>query len=140
MGSNEKPITDLTLSIKVQIFFSIIPFCNGVLGAHYWDMISCSIWKGSNLLNTLPQSNRSVLICLPYWLSDSALKLTNLSRASNFLSIYIYIYISKTRVFINVFRTKPVIESKNLLVHGLRFTSRIDSRTDDVINIYFIYY
>ena len=34
MGSNEKPITDLTLSIRVQYLLSIAPFCNGVLGAH----------------------------------------------------------------------------------------------------------
>ena len=51
MGSNEKAITDLILSIKVQYLFSITPFCNGVLGAHNWDMISCSIWKESNLLD-----------------------------------------------------------------------------------------
>ena len=41
MGSNEKPITNLImsikvqyLSIKVQYLLSITPFCNGVLGAH----------------------------------------------------------------------------------------------------------
>ena len=51
MGSNEKPIIDLTLSIKVEYLFFITPFCNGVLGTHNWDMISCFIWKESNLLN-----------------------------------------------------------------------------------------
>ena len=45
MRSNEKPITDLTLSIKVQYLISITPFCNVVLGAHNWDKISCSILK-----------------------------------------------------------------------------------------------
>ena len=73
MGSNEKPITDLTIFIKVQYLLSIIPFYNGVLGAHNRDIISCSIWKGSNLLDTLPWSNRSALICLPNRLSNSAL-------------------------------------------------------------------
>ena len=34
MGSNEKPITDLTMSLKVQYIFSITPFYNGVLSAH----------------------------------------------------------------------------------------------------------
>ena len=43
MGSNEKPITDLTLFIQVQYLISITPFFNGVLGAHNWDKISCSI-------------------------------------------------------------------------------------------------
>ena len=54
MGSNEKPIIDLTISIKVQHLLSITPFYNRVLGAHKWDIISCSIWKRSNLLNTPP--------------------------------------------------------------------------------------
>ena len=54
MGSNEKPITDLTIFIKVQYLLSITPFYNGVLGAHNRDIISCSIWKGLNLLDTPP--------------------------------------------------------------------------------------
>lgn len=45
MGSNEKPITDLAISIKVQYLLSITPFYNGVLSAHNWDIISYSIWK-----------------------------------------------------------------------------------------------
>ena len=57
MGSNEKPITDFTISIKVQYLLSITPYYNGVLGAHIWDIISCSIWKGSNLLDRSPRSN-----------------------------------------------------------------------------------
>ena len=73
MRSNEKPIIDLTISIKVQYLLSISPFYNGVLGAHNWDIMSCSIWKGSNLLNTPPWSNWSALICLPNRLSNSAL-------------------------------------------------------------------
>ena len=73
MGSNEKPITDLTMSFKVQYLLSITSFSNGVLGAHNWDIMSCSIWKGSNLLNTPPWSNWSALICLPNRLSNSAL-------------------------------------------------------------------
>ena len=88
MGSNEKPITDLAISIKVQYLLSITPFYNGVLGAHNWDIISCFIWKGSNLLDTPPRSNRSALICLPNRLSDSALNSMSLSKASNFLSTY----------------------------------------------------
>ena len=51
MGSDKKPITDLTMSIKVQYLLSITPFCNEVLGAHNWDKISCSIWKESNLVD-----------------------------------------------------------------------------------------
>ena len=61
MGSNEKPITNLImsikvqyLSIKVQYLLSITPFYNGVLGAHNWDIIACSIWKELNLLDTPP--------------------------------------------------------------------------------------
>ena len=88
MGSNEKPITNLTMSIKVQYLLSINPFYNGVLGAHNWDIISCSIWKGLNLLNTPPRSNRSALICLPNRLSNSTLNSMNLLEASNFLSTY----------------------------------------------------
>ena len=54
MGSNEKPIANLTMSIKVQYLISITPFCNEVLSAHNKDIISCSIWKGSNLLDKPP--------------------------------------------------------------------------------------
>ena len=57
MRCNEKPITDLTISIKVQYLLSITPYYNEVLGAHIWDIISCSIWKGSNLLDKPPRSN-----------------------------------------------------------------------------------
>ena len=73
MGSNEKPITNLTISIKVQYLLSITPFYNGVLGAHNWDIILSSIWKESNLLDTPPWSNRSALICLPNRLSKFTL-------------------------------------------------------------------
>ena len=52
MGNNEKPITDLTISIKVQYLLSITSFYNRVIGAQNWDIISCSIWKTSNLLDT----------------------------------------------------------------------------------------
>ena len=34
MGSNEKPITNLTMFIKIQYLIFITSFCNGVLGAH----------------------------------------------------------------------------------------------------------
>ena len=34
MGSNEKPIINLTKSIKVQYLISITPFYNGVFGVH----------------------------------------------------------------------------------------------------------
>ena len=88
MGSNEKPITNLTMSIKVQYLISITPFCNEVLSAHNKDIISCSIWKGSNLLDILPQSNQSILICLPNMLFNSTLNSMNLSKASYFLSTY----------------------------------------------------
>ena len=57
MRSNEKPIIDLTISIKVQYLLSITSFHNGVRTTHNWDIISYSIWKGSNLLDTPPQSN-----------------------------------------------------------------------------------
>ena len=82
MGSNEKPITDLTFSIKVQYFISITPFYDGILGAQNWDMILCSIWKESNLLDLPPQSNRSALICLPNSLSASALNSMSLSLST----------------------------------------------------------
>ena len=88
MGSNEKPIIDLTLSIKVQYLLSITPFCNGVLGAHNCDMISFSIWKESNLLDKPPRSNQNTLICLPNRLSNFALNSMRLSKASDFLSTY----------------------------------------------------
>ena len=88
MGSNEKPITKLIISIKVQYLLSITPFCNGVLGAPNWDIISCSIWKGSNLLDKPPRSNRTTLICLLHRLSDFALNSMSLSKVSNFLSTY----------------------------------------------------
>ena len=38
MGSNEKPIINLTMCIKVQYLFSITPLYNGVPGAHNWDL------------------------------------------------------------------------------------------------------
>ena len=76
----EKPITDLTMSFKVQYLLSITPFWNEVLSANNWDIISYSIQIGSNLLDTLPRSNQSVLICLPNRLSNSALNSMNLSK------------------------------------------------------------
>ena len=88
MSSNDKPITDLTMSIKVQYLLSITPFCNGVFSAHNWDIISCSIWKGSHLLDKTPRSNQSALICLLNRLSDSALNSMSLSKASEFLFTY----------------------------------------------------
>ena len=88
MGSNEKLITDLTMSIKVQYLLSITSFSNGVLGAHNWDIISCSIWKRSNLLDKPPRSDRSALICLPNRLSYSTLNSMSLSKALDFLSTY----------------------------------------------------
>ena len=88
MESNEKPIIDITMSIKVQYLLSITSIYNGVLGAHNWDIISCFIWKESNLVDILPQSNRSVLICLPNRLFNYALNSMNLSKASDFLFTY----------------------------------------------------
>ena len=88
MGSNDKPIIDITLSIKVQYLFSITPFYIGVLGAHNWDITLCSIWKVLNLLDTPSRSNRNALICLPNRLSDSTLNLMSLSKASVFLCTY----------------------------------------------------
>ena len=81
-------ITDLTLFIKVQYLLFITPFCNVVLGAHDWDMISCSIWKELNLLDKPPRSNQSALICLCNSLSNSTLNSMSLSMAPNFISTY----------------------------------------------------
>ena len=65
MWSNEKPITNLTICIKVWFLIFFTPFWNGVLGAHNWDIITCSLWKQSNLLDTLPRSNQSVWYVYP---------------------------------------------------------------------------
>ena len=87
MGSDEKPIINLTMFMKVRYLLSITPFNNGVSGAHNWDIISCSLWKESSLLDTPPHFNRSVLICLANKLSNSALNLMDVFKTSNSLCI-----------------------------------------------------
>ena len=69
------------------ILLSITLFCNGVLGALNWNIISCSLRRESNLLDTNSplRCNWTSLICLHNRLSDSSLNSMNLSKALNFL-------------------------------------------------------
>ena len=112
MESNEKPIIDITMSIKVQYLLSITSIYNGVLGAHNWDIISCFIWKESNLVDILPQSNRSVLICLPN--IQLCLKFNEFIQGIRFP-----IYISKLREFISKMIKYPYFPCMNTkrLIH-----------------------
>ena len=78
--------TSLCLS-KFNIFFPLLHFSMGSL-VHTTRISSHTPYERMNIINTLPWSNRSVLICLPNRLFDFALNSMNLSKALDFLSIY----------------------------------------------------
>ena len=48
IGSDEKLIIDLTMSINVRFLLSATPFCYGVSSALNWDRIPCSLRKELN--------------------------------------------------------------------------------------------
>ena len=85
MESDEKPIINLTIFIKVRHHLSITPFWNGVPSAHNKILSHAPYVKEPNLLDIPPRSNRSALICLPNRLSNSTLNSMNLFKASDFL-------------------------------------------------------